>query len=141
LILLTTDGPTTQRVLKSETQKWKTYLIETDKRASDSDIAKLSEGVEIISHTSRDGKTKTRLITTSPAVVERGPQSKKYRNQLLIQIHEGKNRQIRRMCTALGMEVKRLHRIDFAGISLEDLSSPGEWAFLTPKEVEILKSY
>lgn len=141
LILLTTDGPTTQRVLKSETKKWKTYLVETDRRASDDDIQKLARGVEIISHTSRDGNTKTRLITTEPAIVERGPQSKRYRNQLLFQIHEGKNRQIRRMCQALGMEVKRLHRIDFAGISLEGCPSPGKWAFLTPKEVEILKSY
>ena len=140
LIIMTTDGPTTQRILKSDSRKYKTYLVETDRRASNSQIKQLAEGVRIINHISRDGNVKQRWITTQPAVVERGPHAQTYPNQLLFQIHEGKNRQIRRMCQALNLEVKRLHRIDFAGITLDGCEGPGTCAFLSEDEINILKS-
>lgn len=139
LILLTSDGQTTQRVLKSESEKVKTYLVETNHRASDSDIRKMAEGVRILSHTSRDGKTKTQWVTTKSAVVERGPQSRVYERQLLFKISEGKNRQIRRMCETVGLRVTRLHRIDFAGVTLDGCIQPGSWKFLTDEEIRLLK--
>jgi 23S rRNA pseudouridine2604 synthase len=141
LIIITSDGPTTQRVLKSDAQKWKTYLVETDRRAMDEHLETLSQGVRIPSHTSRDGNTKVTWITTQPSVVARGPQSQTYRKQLLFQICEGKNRQIRRMCETVGLTVVRLHRVEFAGITLDGCPSPGSWTFLKDEELGLLKNF
>jgi 16S rRNA U516 pseudouridylate synthase RsuA-like enzyme len=43
------------------------------------------------------------------------------------------------MCSAVGLEVKRLHRIDFAGITLDGCEGPGTWTLLTEDEINILK--
>lgn len=58
--------------------------------------------------------------------------------ELLITIHEGRNRQVRRMCAAADMPVKRLIRISEGKIQLGDLK-PGCWRYLTAEEVELLK--
>ena len=57
---------------------------------------------------------------------------------LSVTIHEGKNRQIRRMCSACGLRVKRLRRVREHTLELGTLS-PGEWRYLTQKEIEELK--
>ena len=61
------------------------------------------------------------------------------RSYLEVELHEGRNRQIRRMFDALGYHVEELHRLSFAGLNVTDLK-PGEWRELTAKEVEMLKS-
>mmetsp|Transcript_59828 Transcript_59828/g.104630 ORF Transcript_59828/g.104630 Transcript_59828/m.104630 type:complete len:104 (+) Transcript_59828:3-314(+) len=53
---------------------------------------------------------------------------------LIFMLEEGRNRQIRHMCEAVGLEVVSLHRATFAGVSLEGCESPGDWAYLTPEE-------
>ncbi|MDO5400456.1 MAG: pseudouridine synthase [Eubacteriales bacterium] len=58
--------------------------------------------------------------------------------RFLITIHEGRNRQVRRMCQAAGMQVTRLRRIKEGSLSLDDLP-PGKWRYLTPDEVEKLR--
>jgi len=58
---------------------------------------------------------------------------------LLITIHEGKNRQIRRMCAACGLGVKRLQRTKEHSLELGDLR-PGMWRYLTKDEVSALKN-
>ena len=58
--------------------------------------------------------------------------------ELVITIHEGKNRQIRRMCAACGLNVKRLRRVREHSLELGDLPS-GKWRYLTEKEVAALK--
>lgn len=58
--------------------------------------------------------------------------------QLAITIHEGRNRQVRRMCGNAGMTVTRLIRIEEGGLKLGDLPA-GKWRYLTPGEVEFLK--
>lgn len=60
------------------------------------------------------------------------------RAELLVTIHEGRNRQVRRMCQAAGMEVRRLTRIREGSLSLGDLPL-GKWRYLTEKEVQALK--
>ena len=60
------------------------------------------------------------------------------RASLLVTIHEGRNRQVRRMCQAAGMEVRRLLRIREGGLSLGQLPS-GKWRYLTEQEVSLLR--
>ena len=60
------------------------------------------------------------------------------RAQFLVTIHEGRNRQVRRMCQAAGMEVRRLVRIREGNLSLGDLPS-GKWRYLTEDEVKKLR--
>lgn len=60
------------------------------------------------------------------------------RNELLVTIHEGRNRQVRRMCALAGMEVIRLRRIQEGSLSLGDLK-PGAWRHLTREEVAALR--
>jgi 23S rRNA pseudouridine2605 synthase len=54
-----------------------------------------------------------------------------------VTIHEGRNRQVRRMCQAAGLEVARLKRISEGGLRLGDLKE-GQWRELEPKEIELL---
>jgi 23S rRNA pseudouridine2605 synthase len=56
-----------------------------------------------------------------------------------IVIHEGRNRQVRRMLDAVGHPVTQLHRCAYAGLTLQGLE-PGEWRALEPSEVEVLKT-
>ena len=58
---------------------------------------------------------------------------------LLVTIHEGRNRQVRRMCAAAGMDVKRLIRIKEGNLKLEDLPL-GKWRYLTSAEIQALKN-
>jgi 23S rRNA pseudouridine2605 synthase len=70
---------------------------------------------------------------TAPAKVRRlGP------HLLELVIHEGRNRQVRRMFEAVGHPVRRLHRSAYAGLTLEGLE-PGDWRPLEPSEVERLR--
>jgi len=85
-------------------------------------IAALEEGIEL-----EDGRTapaKARLLT--PGIVE-------------LTIHEGRNRQVKRMLEAVGHRVIRLHRSAYAGLTLEGLE-PGQWRELEPSEVERLRA-
>jgi len=68
-----------------------------------------------------------------PAEVERSGE-----NVLLITIHEGRNRQVRRMCAAAGLEVRRLTRVAEGSLTLGELPQ-GQWRYLTENEVQMLK--
>jgi 23S rRNA pseudouridine2604 synthase len=175
LILLTSDGTTTQRVLKSSgssnnddddddddendhehngsrRRHWKTYWVETDRRATNQDLQKLANGVRILAPTSRDGINKAQWVTTrTDAIITRrqlprnngnnnssSSSNCRIDNQLIFTICEGKNRQIRRMCETIGLTVVKLHRVEFAGITLAGCPRPGTWAFLTRPEVDRL---
>ena len=57
---------------------------------------------------------------------------------LAISIHEGRNRQVRRMCEAVGLKVTRLRRVSEAGLMLGELKS-GQWRYLTEEELQRLR--
>ena len=57
---------------------------------------------------------------------------------LAITIHEGRNRQVRKMCEAVGLKVTRLRRVSEAGLELGELKS-GQWRFLTAEELQQLR--
>ncbi|WP_084243929.1 23S rRNA pseudouridine(2604) synthase RluF [Planomicrobium okeanokoites] len=116
LILLTNDGDIVNEILRAENEHEKEYIVRVDMPITDSFLKKMREGVEILD------------TVTLPAKAEK---LTKYIFKLTIK--QGLNRQIRRMCTALGYEVRSLQRIRIMNIQLGDLPI-GEWRDLTDDE-------
>lgn len=118
LILLTNDGALANAIAHPSTGVEKEYLVEVHGgRVSPSGLRHLREGVEL-----EDGRTAPARVTQpSPGV-------------LRITIHEGRNRQVRRMCSAVGHEVRRLVRVRIGPISDRRLA-PGDWRELVSDEV------
>ena len=118
LILLTNDGTLANAIAHPSTGVEKEYLVEVHGgRVSPSGLRHLREGVEL-----EDGRTAPARVTQpSPGV-------------LRITIHEGRNRQVRRMCSAVGHEVRRLVRVRIGPISDRRLA-PGDWRELLSDEV------
>lgn len=120
LILLTNDGDIVNEVLREEHGHEKEYLVTVEPAVTPAFLEMMAAGVRI-------GGEKTR-----PARVTRqGP------NQFRIVLTQGLNRQIRRMCSALGWRVKRLVRLRIMHIRLGNLPS-GCWRELTPEELKPL---
>lgn len=134
LILLTSDGTIINKLLRATERKEKEYLVVTDARATDREIERLATGVVITTVSQRDGVAKPLTAPTKPCVVER-VRSSRTDCMLRFVLCEGRNRQIRRMCAALGLEVRQLHRVGFAGITLDGCPRAGSWAFLNDDEL------
>jgi len=126
LLLLTNDGELTNALLHPSKEVEKTYQAEAEGRVSAANIRILREGVQLT-----DG-------ITAPAKVNILEQKEKS-TVLEITIHEGKNRQIRRMLDAIGHPVIRLKRVRFAFLDLKGLKL-GEFRDLTKAEVGKLQS-
>jgi 23S rRNA pseudouridine2605 synthase len=120
-LLLTNDGPLAHRLAHPRYGVEKTYEVETWKQPTDEVLRRLAAGVEL-----EDGPT-------APARVRRLSGA---RFELVL--HEGRNRQVRRMVEAVGHRVRHLHRSVYAGLTLAGLA-PGAWRELTPSEVERLR--
>ena len=130
LLLLTSDGDLAARLMHPRHDVERVYESIVQGDPDDSALEELRRGVFL------DGER------TAPAEVRRLAPSGKGRQQttkLLITLREGRNRQVRRMCAAVGHPVRRLYRIRMGPIRLGDLR-PGHWRDLTPAEVEKLKT-
>lgn len=148
LILLTSDGRVNNAMLNAKASKEKTYVVEVDKPVSEEQIAQLSAGVVITTTIQRDSaagpRTKEVTAKTLPCYVKRvrsgkaGKAATDETRTLQFTLREGRNRQIRRMCEAVGLRVVSLHRTGFAGISLRGLAE-GNWAELTPSEMKVIQ--
>lgn len=125
LVMLTNDGDLTQHLTHPSFHIPKTYHVLISGEVSQNQLEKLRNGVVL-----KDGKT-------APAQVEIVEQSPK-RTLLQIIIHEGKNRQIRRMCGALGLNLLELKRVAIGPINLGDLKM-GSSRFLNAEEIQLLK--
>jgi len=119
-LLLTNDGPLAHRLAHPRYEVEKVYEAETRTRAGDDALERLRRGVEL-----DDGPTR-------PARVRRLDG-----NTVELTIHEGRNRQVRRMLEAVGHPVVRLHRSRYGPLTLEGLE-PGAWRELEAFEVERL---
>ena len=126
LLLLTNDGDLMNRLLHPSYEIPKSYLTRVSNRVSEEDIRRLRKGVTI------DGRT------TSPAEV-RLVRYDAFSTELLITIHEGRNRQVRKMISAVGHQVVRLKRVRFGPVILGDLPS-GMWRHLTEDEIRKLRT-
>lgn len=124
-LLLTNDGEFANLVMHPSHHISKTYRVTVRPGVSEDQMVALSSGVMI------DGRM------TAPAqvtVLEQAPD----RAVLQMVIHEGRNRQIRKMCEAVGLEVARLKRSSIGPIRLGMLQ-PGKWRELTPQEVGAIR--
>lgn len=126
LLLLTNDGEMMQHVLHPSHEVEKQYLVRVSNRVTEDELRKLASGVQL-----DDGRL------TSPAKV-RLISHETFVTVVLISIHEGRYRQVRRMFEAIGHEVVSLRRVGFGPIYLNDLPR-GQWRRLTDIEIRKLK--
>ena len=126
LLLFTNDGEFANSIMHPSRHISKTYRVTVRPDISDEQLVKMSEGIEI------DGKK------TLPATVI-VKEKQEGRVVLLITIKEGRNRQIRKMCEAVGLEVARLRRISIGPLKLGMLK-PGTWRELTAEELRALRT-
>ncbi|HEY0415868.1 MAG TPA: pseudouridine synthase [Gaiellaceae bacterium] len=119
-LLLTNDGSLAHRLAHPRYEVDKVYEVETWQVLADADLRRLRDGVQL-----DDGPTR-------PAGVRRlGP------GQIELTIHEGRNRQVKRMLEAVGHRVRRLHRSRYANLTVDGLA-PGEWRELRDDEAHAL---
>lgn len=129
LLLMTSDGDLAAKLTHPSHEVERVYEAWVVGAPAEDELEKLRRGVFL------DGRR------TVPATVRRGGTSGKGTKQLTkltIALHEGRNRQVRRMCATIGHPVRRLTRIRMGPISLGDLR-PGHWRDLTPKEIRLLQ--
>lgn len=126
LLLFTNDGEFANSIMHPSRHVSKTYRVTVRPDISDEQLVALSEGVEI------DGK---KTFPASVVVKDKEPG----RVVILITIKEGRNRQIRKMCEAVGLEVARLRRISIGPLKLGMLK-PGDYREITAEELRALRS-
>lgn len=124
LLLMTNDGALTQRLLHPSGEVNKTYLVSVYGPV-DGAVERLSAVTELDGEPIRPAQVELLRRTGRTA-------------ELSVTIHEGKNRQIRRMCQACGLTVKRLRRVREHTLELGDLPA-GKWRYLTAEEIAGLR--
>ena len=125
LLLLTNDGELTARLTHPRYEVDKGYIAQVSNELSPESVQQLRSGVVV------DGR---RTARAKAQVLRKDP----FSTDILLTIHEGRNRQIRRMVEAVGHEVVRLKRVNYGPLSLGDLQR-GEWRELDSQEVAALK--
>jgi pseudouridine synthase len=121
-LLLTNDGRLAHRLAHPRYGVEKVYVADVEGRPGREALRALAEGVEL-----EDGRTAPATVRClAPSRVE-------------LTLHEGRNRQVRRMLETVGYPVRHLHRSVYAGLTLEGLE-PGAWRELEPSEVARLRA-
>ena len=125
LLLMTNDGELTQRLLHPSHQVEKEYHVEV--------VGDVSSALPLLrGHMELDG------VPLAPACVTQLDKTGG-RTRLSIVIHEGKNRQVRRMCAQAGLRVVRLCRVREGDLWLDKTLKPGQWRFLSEAEAASLR--
>jgi 23S rRNA pseudouridine2605 synthase len=126
LLLLTNDGDLAQKMSHPSYRIKKVYHAVLDKPLAASDWQKIKNGVEL-----EDGKAE---------IDELSSPENSARNEVLLELHIGKNRIVRRIFEALGYAVERLDRVYYGGLTKKDLAR-SHYRVLTPREVIMLKHF
>ena len=126
-LLLSNDGNFVYKITHPKHEINKTYTVTLKGIVTKEDVEKLEKGVDIGGYTTKPAKVK--ILKTD---------IEKNISRLEITIHEGKNRQVRKMCEAIGKKVQALHRTKIGNISVKTLKI-GQWRYLTKKEIQELK--
>lgn len=124
LLLFTNDGDMAKKLTHPRHKASKIYHVELNKPVNPDDLTRLLKGVDL-----EDGKT----ICDAAEFVKGGTN-----REVGVELHSGKNRIVRRLFEALGYEVVKLDRVQFAGLTKKDLPR-GMFRHLTEKEVAFLK--
>ena len=117
LILMTNDGDLANKILESENEHEKEYIVAVNKPFDESFMKGMSDGVEVCGVTTRPCKV-SRVSIDSFSII----------------LTQGLNKQIRRMCCAFGYKVIKLERIRIINIKIEGLDV-GTWRYLTDKQI------
>ena len=126
-LILTNDGDFVYKVTHPKHEIEKTYTVTLKGIVQKDLVEQLRKGVKIEDYITRPAKVKILKIDKD-----------KNQSRLEITIHEGKNRQIRKMCMSIGYKVLALHRSKIAGIEVKDLPL-GQWRYLRKEELQIIK--
>ena len=126
LLLFTTDGELAHRLLAPQRQIVKEYRALVSGELNLSAVEAFSKGIPLKDFTARPAELRILSAGTE-------------RSEALVRLHEGKNRQVRRMFQALGHEVLTLARLAFGPLRLKEDLSPGSWRELDAAEVAGLK--
>jgi 23S rRNA pseudouridine2605 synthase len=122
LLLLTNDGEWANRLMHPRHEVEKEYHVRVRGKVLDQQLKRMANGVEL-----EDG-------VTAPAVV-RLVKGSDLNDWISVTIHEGKNRQVRRMCEAVSLSVVRLRRVRYGSLEIGVLK-PGQFRYLTEVEVK-----
>ena len=123
-LILSNDGDFIYKVTHPKHEIEKTYTVTIKGVVKDEEVEMLKNGVKIEDYLTKPAKVKILKIDID-----------KKQSRLEITIHEGKNRQVRKMCEAINHKVLALHRSKIAGIGVKDLAL-GKWRYLSEKEVD-----
>jgi 23S rRNA pseudouridine2605 synthase len=124
-LLLTNDGELAHRLMHPRYEVDKVYLASVWGEVSRATLAQFEKGIAL-----DDGPTAPAKAT----VVSKRPDT----TLLRLTLHEGKKREVKRMCAAAGHPVRELQRVSIAGINVKGLR-PGEWRYLTHHEIAVLR--
>ena len=152
-LILTNDGDFINKITHPKNEVEKTYTVTVKGIANQDDIKKLENGVKIYNsslyeteqeseldeeeQTSSSQNTKDYYITGKAKAKILKTDEEKQISRLQITIHEGKNREVRKMCEAIGKKVLALHRRKIANLDVKNLEI-GQWRYLTENEVKLL---
>lgn len=125
-LILTNDGEFIYKVTHPKYEIEKTYNVTIKGIVTKEEIKQLEDGVKIEDYTSGKAKVKILKIDKENDI-----------SRIEITIHEGKNREVRKMCNAIGRKVLALHRSKIENIDVKSLKL-GEWRYLTNKEISSL---
>lgn len=125
-LILTNDGDFVYKVTHPKHEIEKTYTVTVKGIVQNSEVEQLRKGVKIDDYTTKPAKVK--ILKTD---------IEKDISRLEITIHEGKNRQVRRMCEAVNRKVLALHRSKIGGIGVKDIEL-GKWRYLRENEIQKL---
>ena len=126
LLLLTNDGDLTERMLHPSREVEKVYLARVSNQVTPQEARRLEAGVMVDGR--RTAPARVKLLSVKPLYTD-----------MLVTIHEGRNRQVRKMVEQVGHQVVLLRRIRFGPLKLGDLPR-GMWRELTEEELSLLKS-
>ena len=127
-LLLSNDGDFIYQITHPKHEIDKTYQVTVKGKITKEEVEKLKTGVDIGEYVTKEAAVKILKIDLEKNI-----------SRIEIKIHEGKNRQVRRMCEAIGKKVLALHRSSIGNLTVKDLKL-GDWRYLSKEEVNsILK--
>ncbi len=124
LLLFSNDGEFVNKVTHPKHETTKTYIVKTRGVPKESDLEKLRRGVKIETYITSPAKVELLMKDNTNNIA-----------RIWIQIHEGRNRQVRKMCEAIGLSVIALKREGVGKLNCEGVER-GKWRYLTDQEVK-----